>query len=253
MKVTKRNAHLNLSKLSNEAYQRDINGAKVKQIVQNFDERQLRPIVVSSRDGNFYVIDGQHRVVALRELKIPTIESEIYYGLTREEEALMFYQLNTNTRKSSPHESFNALLMADDEVARKVKEIASKYAFKIEKGARDNCIAAVTKIQSIYKKYGYSLLDMTLMICREAWNGDTECLQSKFLGGLAAFISIYQNDRNFSYRNAVDKFRKVSANVVLREANADGSTTSGDVQMMNVLRKYYNRGVKKNQLGNLHI
>lgn len=53
------------------SYQSPVKESQVKKIVKNFDPQKLHTIVVNKRnDGQFFVIDGQHRVEALKELGI---------------------------------------------------------------------------------------------------------------------------------------------------------------------------------------
>ena len=46
--------------VTDQEYQRTLSERHVKQIIENFDLCQLRPVRVSRRDGVNYVIDGQH-------------------------------------------------------------------------------------------------------------------------------------------------------------------------------------------------
>lgn len=50
-------------------YQRPVNQREVERLVREWDERLLDPITVSFRDGKFFVVDGQHRISALRSVK----------------------------------------------------------------------------------------------------------------------------------------------------------------------------------------
>ncbi|MBO0378087.1 ParB/Srx family N-terminal domain-containing protein [Staphylococcus warneri] len=53
------------------SYQSPVKEAQVKKIVKHFDPQKLHTIVVNKREnGQFYIIDGQHRVQALKELGI---------------------------------------------------------------------------------------------------------------------------------------------------------------------------------------
>ena len=49
-------------------YQRVVSEATVQKLIKTWDPRFLDPNVVSYRDGKYYVIDGQHRVVAIRRM-----------------------------------------------------------------------------------------------------------------------------------------------------------------------------------------
>lgn len=50
-------------------YSRELDGAWVQELVDNFDERLLGTVVVNRRDADsLYIVDGQHRVEAARRL-----------------------------------------------------------------------------------------------------------------------------------------------------------------------------------------
>ena len=49
-------------------YQRPVDDREVDRLVREWDERLFDPLAVSYRDGRYNVIDGQHRISALRKL-----------------------------------------------------------------------------------------------------------------------------------------------------------------------------------------
>lgn len=58
-----------LERIVTEQYQRILNMKNVAGIVKNFDPAKLGVLVVSRRgDGTYAVLDGQHRLAALRRL-----------------------------------------------------------------------------------------------------------------------------------------------------------------------------------------
>ena len=63
---------------------------ETKEIIWDWDERLLDPVIVSFRDGKFYVIDGQHRIAAMRKMNNGSevmAVCKVYSGLTYEQEA----------------------------------------------------------------------------------------------------------------------------------------------------------------------
>ena len=49
-------------------YQRPVDDREVDRLVREWDERLFDPLAVSYRDGRYNVIDGQHRISAMRKL-----------------------------------------------------------------------------------------------------------------------------------------------------------------------------------------
>lgn len=48
-------------------YQRPVEPEDVDRLIAKWDDRLLTPLVVSFRDGKFNVVDGQHRIAAMRK------------------------------------------------------------------------------------------------------------------------------------------------------------------------------------------
>ncbi len=51
-----------------EMYQRRLNNSRVARIVAEFDERIANEPKVSFRDGTYYIFDGQHTVMARKQM-----------------------------------------------------------------------------------------------------------------------------------------------------------------------------------------
>ena len=49
-------------------YQRTVKQQRVDEIVREWNDRKLTPVVVSFRDGKFNVVDGQNRIAAMRQM-----------------------------------------------------------------------------------------------------------------------------------------------------------------------------------------
>ena len=49
-------------------YQRPVEPEDVDRLIAKWDDRLLTPLVVSFRDGKFNVVDGQHRIAAMRKM-----------------------------------------------------------------------------------------------------------------------------------------------------------------------------------------
>ena len=78
-------------------YQRPVKPEDVDSLIEKWDDRMLTPVIVSFRDGNFNVVDGQHRIAAMRKMagdRDVTVECLIYTGMTYEQEAEMYYKLD---------------------------------------------------------------------------------------------------------------------------------------------------------------
>ena len=92
---------LSVNKLKTDmSYQSPVKDAQVKKIVKDFDPQKLHTIVVNRRDDmNFYIIDGQHRVEALKELSIPLVEATVHEGLTIQQDDINQMRPNFSSKK----------------------------------------------------------------------------------------------------------------------------------------------------------
>ena len=90
--------HLSLKDLySGQPYQRPVKNRWVDELVRKWDPRLSTPLVVSCRDGRYYIVDGQHRACAMRKKndgKDVTALCQVYRGLTYEQEAELYYKLD---------------------------------------------------------------------------------------------------------------------------------------------------------------
>lgn len=82
---------------SGQPYQRPVRDCDVAELVREWGPRLLTPLVVSYRDGRYNLVDGQHRVCAMRRKnggKDVTALCRFYHGLTYEQEAELYYKLD---------------------------------------------------------------------------------------------------------------------------------------------------------------
>jgi hypothetical protein len=131
-KITKqRFAFIALARIEPSAYQRTTNSAQVDGIVKNFDEAKLGTLTVSQRDGKIFVIDGQHRLSALRRLQYTHAPCEVLTGLTYEQEAEYFRTQGNGKRALKPLDLFKAGLISEDAKCLRINEIVKANSFTI--------------------------------------------------------------------------------------------------------------------------
>lgn len=188
-----------------ESYQRTVRAHHVAKIAKGFDPDMFGTLIVSARQGGgMYVVDGQHRLEAVKQLgwhdqRVPCI---VYYGLTKEEEARAFFFPQTNRVQLIPAERFKARLASGDQTAvelvRKVESFG--YGINLTNGSSESTrmFDAVASIERLETNYREDVLSEFLAISRAAWGLDQYKIPNTFITGLGLFIFRYWGayDRN---------------------------------------------------------
>lgn len=108
------------------SYQRPINFERVKKIAAQFDERIANEPKVSFRRCHYYVFDGQHTIAARKYLNnnqdLPIL-CKVYYGLSKNEEAMLFAKQTGVSAPLTSASRLKALICSND---------ASAIAFKMQ-------------------------------------------------------------------------------------------------------------------------
>ena len=197
--------------VSGMPYQRPVEDAEVDHLIAEWDDRLLDPLIVSFRAGNFYLVDGQHRVCAVRKM--------------------------------------NALLESGrDEEIVEIKQLLERKGFVWalnKSGSKAYEIKAARGVINAYRELGAPLFSRMLCLLDDTWHGDAASLNAAMLSGMTLFLKTYGSDiddRAFAARlSAVDPAE------ILRRSKTDFSTNNRALRCARVLLKKYNsaRGGKK--------
>lgn len=147
--------------------QRDLRPGWAAQIAADFDPDRLTPPLVSKRDDKFYVIDGQHRVEALRLMGWgdQQIQCWVYDTLSESQEADLF--LWHNRRKAvRAFDTFRIGVVAGRAQETDIDRIVRAAGLKIATG--EGGISAVAALERVYR-HGPKVLARTLKIVRDAY------------------------------------------------------------------------------------
>jgi len=235
-------AYIPLAKIEPSDYQRTTNPSQVKNIVNNFDEAKLGTLTVSSRDGKISIIDGSHRLSALRALNYSRALCEILTGLTIEEEADYFRRQGEGKRALKPVDLFRAGIIAGDEKCIRINEIIKANSFQIGFSNKDFYqISAIHTLFAIVEEYGFETLDRTLFLIASTWAGIPKASCGDSLLGVAEFIHRY-GMVNFDKRLS-SSFHAIWYEY--KEASARYSSKAREI-FCRILVDYYNKGLGRN-------
>lgn len=179
-------------------YQRLVEDKDVEKLIREWDGRLLEPLVVSFRNGRYYLVDGQHRIVVLRRMnggKDFMVPCKVYRGLTYEMEAELCFKLDKSRKKLTLAQSTIALVESgtDAEVMDIVRLIEKNgFLWTLDKEfPGDYEIRACRAVISAYRLLGSVAFDRMLSLMYHAWDGEPSSLKGNFISGMALFMKTY--------------------------------------------------------------
>lgn len=170
------------------AYQREVNQGWVHAHMP-WDEKQAGAIVLSSRSGGPYCIDGGHRLALARESGVSHINAFVIDGLTQSDEARLFTRYQRERRNLTSHALYRADLVAQDPETVAMERAVLRAGFNIGKSPRNpHTIVAIDALRWIQRYGGEQLLTDVLKTVREFWVGEDKALSGQILKGVAVFL-----------------------------------------------------------------
>jgi len=235
----------------NPKYQRMLDMAWVREIAENFNPDLVEVLQVSYRDGYYWLIDGQHTTEGINlkfnDPDYPVI-CKVYYGLTVEDEAEMFYLFNKNKKKMSAASMLKAKAFLGEGESRGFLQRTRDAGFIIEPEKSMNCkyaIRAVNKARNCFLALGPELYDRMLHLLRAVWDGEQWSLSRKMLGGMAALLATFGDkidDRVF-----ISQLKGVTEGMMEKESNRFCNEKVG-IAYAAAMATLYNKGRRTGKL-----
>ena len=236
--------------VSNQDYQRSLSQRHINRTAANFDLYQINPVKVSRRDGQNYVFNGQHTIEIIAEVsgsRETPVWCMIYDDLEYTHEADIFAKQQKYVKQLSAYEIFIANLEADNDNQLVIRSLVESCGLKITSARSLGGICAVGSLEYIFERYGYHILDRTLKLVVNTWEGDMVSLTANMLRGLAYLIVAFEN----SLRDDMfdDRVGTVSAREIARTAKDRRAGSLGYAEtMMLVYNKKTKAGLSMSKL-----
>ena len=216
--------------VSNQEYQRSLSRRHIERTVEHFDLFQINPIKVSRREGQNYVINGQHTIEIIATAsgsRDTPVWCMVYDGLEYLHEASIFAEQQKFTKSLSAFEIFKANLEADSDKHIVIKDIVEQCGLSLatSKSKAIGGICAVGSLLDIYDKYGYEGLERTLRLIVKTWEGESASLTSSMLRGMALLIATFGDslrDDIFAERVGTISAREIARTAKERRAGSIG-------------------------------
>lgn len=181
--------------VSNQDYQRPLSENHIRKAAEEFDVDQLNLVKVSRRDGQNFIIDGQHTCLIVQTVSGSNetpVWCMIYEDMKYTEEAHLFADQKKHVKPLTPYEIFAAHIEAKDAKQMMIKSITDSYGITIT-GRRmsSNHICAVSMLEKIYDQYGSGVLDRVLRLAIGTWEGAVNSMSATMLLAIAKLVAAY--------------------------------------------------------------
>lgn len=171
--------------------QRELREARVEHLVANFDLEQMGAPTVNLRDGVYWILDGNHRVEALKRLGFgeDKVEAWVYEGLSLEQEAEVFLKLNDYLVVDALTK-FRVGVRAGRHPETEIEQVVTGLGLRVTRDRNvPGRIMAVAALHRTYKIGGEDGLRRTLAILRDAF-GDAG-MEALAISGLGQVVARY--------------------------------------------------------------
>lgn len=179
----------------NPLAQREQVQARIDKLVAEFDPEQLGFPTVNLREDHYWVIDGAHRIEALKqwlgEWEAQQVQCQTYEGLSEEEEAEVFLKLN-DTLTVQAYAKFRIGVQAGREDEVEVDRIVRQCLLRVSQDKGDGAIGAVGTLMRVYRRGGPQTLARTLLIIRDAY-GDAG-LEASVIDGIGLLCNRFNGE-----------------------------------------------------------
>lgn len=237
-------------------YQRDIDMQFVEENSKDgiFKESKVSIVLISVRsDGSMKVCDGQHTIAILKKRGYTTVECELRYGLTEEEENDWFSDENTKRRGQSRKRTLTAQIHGtydehkdEQDFYNCLKSIGFKLDIYGEVG-NDFKIKCPAKLLEVYKNYNNADKVDNFIECldiiKSCFNGDSLSLQWGFIRGIFDFYETYYDE--FDRKRLVEVLSRESVIGLKKEADSDFRTKKASLRYAKLFVEKYNYKLAK--------
>ena len=153
--------------------QRARNEARVDHLLNDFDVDQIGYPIVSERGGYFYIVDGQHRIEALKRWlgagwETQKIACAVYCELSESEEAEMFLRHN-DVLQVRAFDKFNVAVSAGRPSEVAIRRAVEAQGLTIGQGKTPGAISSVSTLMRVYQRSDAATLGRTLRLIRDAF------------------------------------------------------------------------------------
>lgn len=213
------------------------------------------PVLSQREDGSYWIIDGQHRLGGARLAGKQNIECDVRSGLTLEEEAKLFDELNGQRSHVQAIDRYKARLFYNDPAAVEITQIVNEFdggiATKSDRwDAMNDKTMAVRSVASLFRLYeqeGPARLREILSLIKESWGAvDYQTTNELSLSGINILLN---SKKKYDRDRLVRRMNEEGVAQIKRMAHAHSQIFggSGPKNFYRAIIESYNRHLPQRQ------
>lgn len=224
-------------------------------LAANFTMEKFKPIDVSFRNGKYYVIDGQHRLYAMKKRRGGdcSILCYVHYGMTEYDEAMFFLEQMNGTKAILTTDRMRIRYEIGDETVVGMVNGAVKAGFCIDFGTNKANwrIIALAGLEQVYKVLGNDEYYKMLVTLKKAYNGRSDSLIREMLLGMGLFFKTYKGEFDPNVLATCLKKNTAPMDIIMegrsygKRSNGHGGLSNGRPYALAILNQYNKRRGKQ--------
>ena len=172
-------------------YQRATDPVAVRKIINNFDRDAVGSLTVGRRlDGSCWVVDGGHRLLALRFLKYSEWDCTVFPSEGVEHEARVFRRMNKDRRSVSAVTVFNAECIEGLPHSLEIRAAVEAAGFFVSRKSSWPNIQCVAELRRTHSRLGSAGVSESLGIIKEVWPNEDGGLKAPIIGGVSVVLAV---------------------------------------------------------------
>ena len=177
--------------------QREFRRAHGDRLAAELDLDKIGFPILNHRDGIYWVLDGQHRLYALKKWFTDTdkIDCEVYEDLSDAEMAEMFLGRD-NRRRIGSFDKFHVACTAGRKRENDIRRMVESNGLRVGRTKEEKTIGAVAALGAVYDRSGEVVLGQTLRALRDGFGGDSAAFSPEMIQGLGLLFNRYNGRTN---------------------------------------------------------
>lgn len=177
--------------------QRQFRKSHGDRIAADLDLNKLGHPIINHRDGIYWVLDGQHRVYALRQngFEKDVLDCEVYENLTDAEMADIF--LGRDARRAvNPFDKFHVACTAGYRRESDIRRSVETQGLKVSQSQEEGSVGAIAALGKVYDRSGDTVLGQVLRTIKNAYGGDSGAFDGRVIEGIGLVYNRYNGRTN---------------------------------------------------------